>query len=365
MKAFSNRASTTENLSDARKTFLWPDEFKGENAIWKLPRNVQWNDNIVVREDEWAVFFRDGKSMHVFDVPGRFALTTQNVPILGTLGAKVTGVRQLGEIFWLQKRELRGKYGTMEPLVFRDSEFGMVRIRAFGQFAYKIEEPSLLITQFAGTKGYTTSMEILEWIKGELIKGLNDVLGELKRKKQMSILDMPAYLQEIEQMVLSAVNADTIRYGLRITKISDININLPKEVEEAIDKRSSMAALGVNYMQYQTGKAIEGVGEGAAKGSGEGGNFTGMGAGMGAGYAMGQAMISGISGNTTQQPTPPSIGGTSQGVHCPKCGYVNYAGAKFCMNCGAPLVVAKHCQNCGVEVPAGAKFCPNCGMKIE
>ncbi len=365
MKVFSNKANTADDLSDARKTFLWPDQFKGENAIWKLPRNVQWNDNIIVKEDEWAIFFRDGKAMHVFDVPGRFALTTQNVPILGTLGAKLMGVRQLGEMFWVQKRELRGKYGTLEPLVFRDSEFGIVRIRAFGQFAYKIEDPSLLITQFAGTKGYTISMEILEWIKGEFIKGLNDVLGELKRKKQMSILDMPAYLQEMEQMVLSAVNTDTVRYGLKITKVSDINLNLPKEVEEAIDKRSSMAALGVNYMQYQTGKAIEGVGEGAAKGGGEGGNFTGMGAGMGAGYAMGQTMMAGMNANTASPTPSPAGSAPSQGVQCPKCGHMNSAGAKFCMNCGTPLIVVKHCPDCGNEVPAGAKFCPTCGAKME
>ena len=362
MKIFSKKGKTAEDLSDARKTFQWAEEYKGENVVWKLPRNVQWNDNIIVKEDEWAVFFRDGKAMHVFQVPGRFALTTQNVPYLATLATKVTGVRQLGEIFWVQKRELRGKYGTLEPFAFRDSDFGVVRIRAFGQFAYKIEDPGLLITQFAGTMGYTRSSEIINWIKGEFIKGLNDVLGELKTKKGMSILDMPAYLQEMEQLVLASVKSDTIRYGIRITKVSDINLNLPKEVEEAIDKRSSMAALGVNYMQYQTGKAIEGVGEGAAKGGGEGGNFTGMGAGMGAGYAMGQTMISGMDPSSAQnQPAPPAGGG----VRCPKCGYMNAQNAKFCMNCGAHLNIPHKCPNCGAEVPVGAKFCPACGAKIE
>ncbi len=357
MKIFSKHGKSNPDLEDARKTFSWLDQYKGENVIWKLPRNVQWNDNIVVREDEWAVFFRDGKAMHVFDVPGRFALTTQNVPVLATLATKVTGVRQLGEIFWVQKRELRGKYGTLEPFVFRDPDFGVVRIRAFGQFAYKVEDPALLITQFAGTMGYTTSAEIIQWIKGEFIKALNDVIGELKTKKGMSILDMPAYLQEIEQLILASVNSDTLRYGIRITKVSDINLNLPKEVEEAIDKRSSMAALGVNYMQYQTGKAIEGVGQGAAKG-GDSANFAGMGAGIGAGYAMGQAMVSGMS---PASGSPPPAGA---GLPCPKCGYMNPPGAKFCMNCGTPLSAPRHCANCGAEIPARAKFCPNCGTKV-
>lgn len=365
MKIFQKRGKTAEDLSDARKTFSWLDEFKGDNVIWKLPRNVQWNDNVVVREDEWGVFFRDGKALHVFEGAGRFALTTQNVPALSTLSTKLTGVRQIGEFYWVQRREIRGKYGTLEPLVFRDSEFGLVRIRAFGQFAYKVKDPLMLITEFVGTKGYTSSIEILNWIKGEFIKGLNDVIGELKMRKKMSIVDMPAYLQEIEQLVLSAVNSDTVRYGLRITKVSDINLNLPDEVEKAIDKRASMGALGVNYMQYQTGKAIEGVGEGAAKGSGEGSNFAGMGAGIGAGYAMGQAMVSGMNANLQgSQPdtTPPTSGGT---VICPNCGYTNPPGARFCMNCGTKLETpTKKCPNCGTEVPINAKFCPNCGTKL-
>ena len=362
MKIFTKKGKTAPDLSDARKTFQWPDEYKGENVIWKLPRNIQWNDNVIVKEDEWVVFFRDGKAMHVFHVPGRYALTTQNIPILATLATKATGVRQLGEIFWVQKRELRGKYGTLEPFAFRDPDFGVVRIRAFGQFAYKVEDPGLLITQFAGTMGYTSSAEILEWIKGEFIKGLNDVIGELKTKKGMGVLDMPAYLQEMEQLVLASVNSDTLRYGIRITKVSDINLNLPKEVEAAIDKRASMSALGVNYMQYQTGKAIEGVGTGAAKG-GDSANFAGMGAGIGAGYAMGQAMVSGMGTQHPQsQPAPPLPTG---GIRCPNCGYMNLPNAKFCMNCGAPLNVPRKCPNCGAEVPAGAKFCPNCGAKLE
>ena len=100
----------------------------------------------MVYEDEFAVFFRDGKAMHVFDQPGRFALTTQNVPILRTLGPAITGVKQLGEMYYLQRREFRGKFGTPEPLTFADKDFGMVRLRIFGKFSYKIIEPMIFIT---------------------------------------------------------------------------------------------------------------------------------------------------------------------------------------------------------------------------
>ena len=149
----------------ARKTFAWDDSVKGENVMYRYPRNIQWNDNVVVREDEYCVFFRDGKAMHVFDRPGRFAMTTTNVPVLGTLGAAVTGVRQLGEVFFIQRRELRGKFGTPEPLAFRDTDFGLVRIRCFGQFAYKIEDPMVFISQFVGTEGMSESAKVIDWLK--------------------------------------------------------------------------------------------------------------------------------------------------------------------------------------------------------
>ncbi|MCK5397087.1 MAG: SPFH domain-containing protein, partial [Thermoplasmata archaeon] len=189
----------------ARNTYSWPDAYKGENVMYKLPTNVYWNDNIVVNEDEYAVFFRDGKAMHVFDRPGRFALTTQNVPILGDLAAKITGIKQLGEVYYLQKRELRGKFGTPEPLTFRDTDFGLVRLRAFGNFAYKVVDPMLFITQFAGSRGWSNSENVMDWLKTEIVQNLNDAMGELKRDKNMALVEMPAYLNEIEQIILAKV----------------------------------------------------------------------------------------------------------------------------------------------------------------
>jgi len=382
----------TSNLegADARNTYFWVDEYKGENVMWRLPHNVRWNDNVVVREDEWAVFFRDGKALHVFDRPGRYALTTENVPVLADIVKKLTGIQQIGEIYYIQRRELRGKFGTSEPLTFRDPDFGVVRIRAFGQFAYKVVEPMVFITQFVGTKGYSTSQEVIEWLKDQIVMDLNDTIGELKTKHNMSILDLPAYLQEIEQLVLSKLKDDTVRYGLEVTKFAGLNLNLPEEVQEAIDKRGAMAALGVNYMQYQTGRAIEDIGKGAAEG-GTGSGMAEMGAGMGAGFAMAQAMGQGMQTTGTQQTAPP---GPQAGMKkCPNCGkmvpsdalFCPYCGHKFeeekktkkcvkcgreipedamfCPYCGAPQVL--HCPNCGKEIPADVAFCPYCGYKIK
>jgi len=343
----------------ARNTYSWPTEYKGENVMYRLPTNVYLNDNIVVNEDEYAIFFRDGKAMHSFDQAGRYALTTQNVPILTSIVAGVTGIKQLGEIYYIQRRELRGKFGTPEPLTYRDADFGMVRLRVFGQFSYKVIDPIVFITEFVGTSGYSSSDRAMDWLKSELIQGMNDALGELKRDKNLALVDMPAYLQEIEQIVLSKVESEATRYGLKYMNIAGLTITPPKEVQEAIDSRGAMGALGVDYMQYQTGKAIEGVGEGAAKG-GDGGAaaFAGLGAGAGIGLGMGGAMSQGM-----------AQGGTGQQVKvkCPHCGALLAQDAKFCKDCGKSIAPAKkiNCGKCGAEVNKDAKFCRECGTATK
>ncbi|MCP1662865.1 MAG: SPFH domain-containing protein [Methanocalculus sp. MSAO_Arc1] len=359
--------------TEARKLFYWVEEHKGENVMWRLPQNVMWNDNVLVREDEWGIFFRDGKAMQVFDRPDRYALTTQNIAGLQALSATLVGVKQIGEFYWAQKREFRGTFGTSEPLTFRDTDFGVVRIRIFGQFAYKVADPMLLITQFVGTKGMTTSEEIISWLKDQIIMILNDTLGELKTHKQMGILDMPAYLTEIEQLCLSKLGSETSNYGLSITKFSGLNINLPEEVQEAVDKRGAMSALGVNFMQYQSGRAIENIGRGAAEGGGgEGAGFAtlgaGMGAGMGMGNVMGQSMAGGggpaapFGGGGQQQEAPQQ----QQTVACVKCGQQISPGTKFCPHCGSPQVQeSEPCGSCGASVKKGMKFCPECGAKMD
>jgi membrane protease subunit (stomatin/prohibitin family) len=343
----------------ARNTYSWPNEFKGENIMYKLPTNVYYNDNIVVMEDEFAVFLRDGKAMHVFDQAGRYALTTQNVPILTTILAGVTGIKQLGEIYYIQRRELRGKFGTPEPLTFRDVDFGLVRLRVFGQFAYKVVDPLQFITQFVGTRGWSGSDEVIEWLRSELIQSVNDVLGELKRDKNMALVDMPAYLNEIEQLVLGKIDSEAKRYGLDITNLAGITITAPQEVQDAIDRRGAMGALGVNYMQYQTGKAIEGVGQGAAQGGGNGAaSLAGLGAGAGIGLGMGGAMGQGMQQGSSPQEVM---------VKCQECGALTSQDAKFCKECGKPMVKAgsAKCPKCSASIPSDAKFCKECGAPTK
>ena len=364
-------------------TFNWEDRYKGENVMYRVPKNIRWNDNVVVREDEYSVFFRDGKVMHVFDRPGRFAMTTLNVPVLARLAKAVTGIQQLGEIYYLQRREMRGKFGTAEPLVFRDKDFGMVRLRMFGQFSYKIMEPTLFMTQFVGTKGWSHSEEVVNWMRDQIVMSLNDALGELKRDKDMGAADMPAYLEEIEQILLVKVDDDVSRYGVKIMKLTGLNINLPEEVQKAVDMRGAMGVLGTDYMRYQAGKAMVGATEGGGGGGGAGNTAAagmGLGVGAGLGMMMPQMMQQGDKGapattipcpkcNTAIPPNTkfcPNCGEKIEkiggGIACPKCKTEMPPNTKFCPNCGNKMQAS--CPKCNADIPPGTKFCPECGEKI-
>jgi membrane protease subunit (stomatin/prohibitin family) len=363
-------------------TFNWEDGYKGENVMYRIPKNIRWNDNVVVREDEYAVFFRDGKAMHVFDRPGRFAMTTLNVPILATIAKTVTGIQQIGEIYYLQRREMRGKFGSPEPLIFRDKDFGMVRLRTFGQFSYKILDPSLFITQFVGTKGLSTSQEVVDWMRDQIVMSLNDALGELKRDKGMGAADMPAYLEEIEQIILVKVDDDVSRYGVKIMKLTGLNINLPEEVQKAVDMRGAMGVLGTDYVRYQAGKAMVEAAEGGGGGGAGDTAAAGMGLGVGAGLGMMvPQMMQGAQAPQATIPCPkcnasvpsnskfcPSCGekmgeGGGGGMTCPKCNAAVPGTSKFCPECGAKM--QDSCPKCNATVPSGTKFCPECGEKIE
>lgn len=344
-------------------TYKWDN--KGGDVIYKIPKNIVWNDNVVVREDEYAIFFRDGKALKVFDRPGRFALTTQNIATWGIADRfqNLTGIRQIGEIYYLQKREMRGKFGTKEPITFRDTDFGMVRVRVFGQYAYKVTDPLLFITQFIGTENLGTTAQIIDWFRDQIVMSLNDILGELKRDKNMGIIDVAAYLEEIEQIVLSRITDDTGRYGVEITKITGLNFNLPEKIQEAVDKRGELQALGVNYMQYQAGQAMVK----AAENEGGGGNLASMGVGLGAGLGMGTGMTGAVQAGMQPQDQNPWEGNAQPkqqgGKKCPKCGGAVADGAKFCNTCGNKLIEETICIKCSSPLPAGSKFCGKCGEK--
>jgi len=342
-------------------TINWEDQYKQANVMWKVPRNIRLNDNIVVREDEIAVFYRDGKVLTYFDQPNRYALTDFNAPIVGNLLKYFTGVVQQAEVFYLQKRYMDGKFGSSQPYQFTDPTFGIVNLRLFGEYRWKVSSPENFINQFVGTFNAETSAEVESRLKEQMVILVYNALGKMK-SQGLKVTDLAANLANIEQTVLATAPDHFGLYGVEINKVSGLTISLPDEVQKAIDTRSELQVLGVNYMQYQAGQAMV---EAAKNPSGGAGAAAGIGVGLGAGAGMGYAVGGQIAGGMTQQPTK----------SCANCGAMIPVNSAFCLNCGAaqtqqasqPTGQKKGglvCSNCGTAIQAGTKFCPNCGAKV-
>jgi membrane protease subunit (stomatin/prohibitin family) len=343
-------------------TVDWEDAQKRNNVMWKVPRNIRYNDNIVVREDEIAVFYRDGKALDYIDRPDRYALTSLNAPVVGGIVKALSGVQQEAEVYYLQKKVFDGKFGSKQPYIFEDKTFQLVKLNLFGEFRYKVSSASNFINYFVGTLNVSTAPEVEERIKDQVVTTMYNVLGKLK-DKGLSVVNLAANLKNIEQIFLEDSKSDFDPYGIAIDKISGLYINLPEEVQKAVDTRASMSILGTNYMGYQTGQAMR---EAAVNPSG---GAAGAGVGVGAGIGMGYTMMGQMGTAAQQQPpaappvaaAPPSP--PPAGSPCIKCGAIVPQGSKFCPSCGAPQQTA--CPNCGASVPQGAKFCPACGKPLQ
>lgn len=381
-------------------TIAWDNAQKVGNVMWKVPRLIRLNDNIVVREDEIACFYRDGKVLTYFDQPNRYALTDFNAPIVGGLLKFFTGVQQQAEVYYLQKIFFDGKYGSTQPYQFTDPTFGIVNLRVFGEYRWRVSSPENFINQFVGTLSLETSDQVEARLKDQLVILVYNALGKMK-SQGMKVTDLAMNLTNIEQVVLSSAPDNFGQYGVEINKISGLTISLPDEVQHAIDVRSEMGVLGVNYMQYQAGQAVVDAAKNPTGTAGLGAGLgVGMGAGAGFGYAMSGQMAQGMNqpptktcincgslipvantfcpncgANQTQarsSPPPQAAQPGSQAPQsagtCPKCGSALTAGAKFCPNCGATITqsepTTRTCPSCGTAISANAKFCPNCGAKF-
>ncbi len=337
-------------------TIVWEDAYKGPNVMWRVPRNIRLNDNIVVRQDETAVFYRDGKVLTYFDKPDRYALTSLNAPIVGGLVQALSGVRQEAEVYYLQRRIFDGKFGSSEPYTFRDPDFGLVSLRVFGSYRWKVAAPDLFINQFVGTFGAATTPDVEARLRDQMVLLVYNTLGKMK-DQGMRVTDLATSLTTIEQAVLGFGPQHFGPLGVEIQQVQGLSINLPDDVQQAVNTRSKMGVLGVNYMQYQAGQAMTTA---AANPSGGAGSLVGAGVGLGAGLGIGYGMTGQMTG---------MYGGMGQ--PCPKCGALVPAGNRFCPSCGTPIGGAPAapatvvCPKCNASAPAGTKFCPNCGSPMS
>ena len=339
----------------------WHDPSGKELAYRRVPGGeIKLGAQLVVQESQWAVFFRDGKALDVFE-PGRHTLSTNNVPILTkvlSLPFGGTSPFRADVVYVSRKVFEKLKWGTKEPVVFRDSELDMVRLRAFGNFTIRVADAQLFVNTLVGSQGYYDTDHIEGYLRDVIVSRLNDVLGETMK----TILDLPRYYDEIGSALKMRTADDFGKYGIDLTDFFINAITPPEEVQKAMDERASVGALGnrmQGYMQMKAARAME------AAADNEGTAGAGMGMGMGAGFGM---MMPGMVANAMQ----PGHGGQPQQggqappvamVPCPSCQNGVPQGSKFCPNCGNQMPQAAACSSCNTAMPAGAKFCPNCGTQ--
>ncbi|MCP4747522.1 MAG: SPFH domain-containing protein [Desulfobacteraceae bacterium] len=279
----------------------WTDD-TGDTLVWKFPRGdneIKNGAQLIVRESQEAVFLHEGELGDVF-APGSAELTTRNIPVLTTLKSWKYGFDSpfKSDIFFVSTRQFTDlKWGTKNPIMMRDAEFGPVRLRAFGSYCIQVNDPGLFIMHIAGTGSWFHTDEITGQLRNILTSRFADALAEAK----IPMLDLAANYNEMGDLLLNKLQPEFQAYGVTLTKFLIENISVPQAVEKALDKRTQMGVVGnlQSYTQFQTAEAIESM----ANNPNATGNAMGMFAGVGMGNIMGGAMqgASQQSGQVNQQ----------------------------------------------------------------
>jgi membrane protease subunit (stomatin/prohibitin family) len=263
----------------------WNEDSDGVLA-WRYPMEdfeIQYGASLTVRESQMAVFVNEGQIADVFK-PGMYTLTTQTLPVLTYLKNwdKLFESPFKSDVYFFSTRiQLGRKWGTPQPITIRDKDFGMVRLRAFGMYSYKLADPKKFFTEISGTRASYTVDELEEQLRNLVIATMTGTLGG----SELPFLDMAANQGLLAERMKTTMAATFERYGLTLDNFAVENISLPEELQKAIDTRISMGMMGdmAKYTQYQVASSIP------LAAQNEGG-IAGIGAGLAAGVGMGQMM---------------------------------------------------------------------------
>jgi membrane protease subunit (stomatin/prohibitin family) len=282
----------------------WTDD-SPDTLVYRFERynnEIKYGAKLVVREGQEAVFVDEGQLADVFP-PGTYTLETANIPILSTLQGWKHGFESpfKSEVYFVNTRQFTDqKWGTKNPIMLRDPEFGPLRLRAFGTYAFRADDPAALIREVVGTDGHFQAGDLTGQLRNLIVARFTDVLAESK----LAALDLAANYDELGEFVRGRIEEEFDGYGIELTSMLVENISLPPEVEEILDKRTSMGIIGNlgAYTQFQAAQAMEKAAENP-------GGMAAGGMGMGMGFAMANQMGQSVQGAPMggSPPVPPPI----------------------------------------------------------
>lgn len=365
---------------------------KKDVLAWKYPSQElgTWTQ-VIVNESQEAVFVKEGKILDVLG-PGRHTLSTENIPILSKLINLPFGGKSpfTAEVWFINRAHIIDvKWGTPSPIQLQDPKYKVfIPVRAFGQFGVQINDAKSFLTKIVGTLNVFEQTELVNYFRGLLVSKIKDNISSYLIEKQISILEVNAYINEISESLKQEIQPEMEQYGIDVVNLYVTSIDTPeddtsvKKLKDALAKKAEMDIVGFNYTQERSFDTLEG----AAKNEGAvAGNIMGAGIGLGMGAGIGSVVadqMKGVSQNVdikaeNKETRKCSYCNATLGENqkfcaecgkpvndiCPKCNAILKKGQKFCPECGQSQIVV--CPKCNAEVERGQKFCGSCGEKIE
>jgi len=337
----------------------WMDQ-NSDEMIHRIPEkgslDIKLGAQVIVRDSQSAVFFKSGKATDALG-PGRHTLSTLNIPVLTRLLSLPWGFKSIirCEVYFINHKIFTDlKWGTKDPVAFRDKELGLIRLRGYGAYTMRIVEPLVFLNSIVGRQALFTTEQIELFLRDIIIARLNDLFGE----KLDTILDLPKRYTEFAGMIKELLSIEFGKYGLELLDFYISSITPPPEVQKRIDERSGMAAVGDldDYFKFSMAKAFGGPGDGTSPAQ------AGAGLGLGAGIAMlAPGFMSRAFAPDQTNLKPVNI----ETITCPKCGIDTPAESRYCYKCGYQIAAEKRCPSCSREVITDAKFCPFCGYNLD
>jgi len=332
----------------------WFDK-TGHEIVQRFPSEgsgeIKYGAQMIVRENQVGIFFYNGKAIHVFGA-GRHTLKTGNIPVLTKVLSIPWGMTSplRAEAYFINMKIFPDlKWGTRDPVAFKDSELGLIRLRAFGMFNIRVIQPLLFINSLIGTMANFTTADIEAYLGRVIVSRLNDYMGD----NLDTILKLPGKYEAWAEGLQKSLTDEFSRFGLGLTDLFISSITPPQDVQKLMDDRSALGLFDDmnKLMKLKAAAAMEKAAENPGT--------AGQGMGMGLGF-----MVPPMISRMTESPAPGPEAKNTEAT-CPDCRQKISHDASFCPFCGHQVMVFEQCASCRKNLSPNAKFCSNCGTKVE